>query len=445
MSDFEFFLTFFGNLEIFLPLMGVSMLVLYFSVRSLAPAGYLDPIHFYWTFTFGSAYSVVIGLFALGYVELRLFLMIVFFGLLFIVSFKLFSKARKSPLQGAFVRLLVPRGNGTLEFTVVLVVYVLALGLIISFVGFGMFADTNRFEQNRGFGPLVRVADALRLFVVAYLSLSLINRYRSAGRVTIRVVLHGFALLLLILIGSIVNGSKFALLEAIYAVLISISVYFKKPKFRLWVLVSVALSALTFALLVLAANLKNDAVARDAEPSYMAGDSLVLERFVLRILANADKYYFSLPNHVIDELQTDNVVVAFLSPLVGSGRMSALVGYDVNEYGIGRQTLMYFYPDNDVAGGPTSHFDLFAYKYFGWIGGPFFVVFLSFLFSSIMLLTKGSQSRIFYSSLVAALWLRSQAVMLEPTIGLSYIVDIFILFSLVKISCACFRTKAQSV
>lgn len=445
MSDFEFFLTFFGNLEIFLPLMGISMLVLYFSVRSLAPAGYLDPIHFYWTFTFGSAYSVVIGLFALGCIELRLFVMVVFFGLLFIISFKIFAKLRNSPLQGAFVRLLVPKGNGTLEFTVVLAAYILALVFIISFVGFGMFAETNRFEQNRGFGPLVRVADALRLFVVGYLSLSLINRYRSSGGLTLRVTVHGFSLLLLILIGSVVNGSKFALLEAIYAVLISIAVYFKKPKFRLWVLVSVALSAVVFALLVLAANLKNDAATRDVEPSYTGGDSLVLERFVLRILANADKYYFSLPNHVIDELQTDNVVVAFLSPLVGSGRMSSLVGYDVNEYGIGRQTLMYFYPDNDVAGGPTSHFDLFAYKYFGWIGGPFFVVYLSFLFSSIMLLMKGGQGRIFYSSLAAALWLRSQAIILEPTIGLSYVIDIFVLFTLVKISCACFRTRSLSV
>lgn len=444
MSDFDFFLEFFGHLEVFLPAMGLMMALLYLSVRSIAPAGYLDPLHFYWAFTFGSAYGVVISLFILGHIDLNLFSMVCAFGLLFFLSFRFFIKSKKSFLLKNFVRLLIPSDDGKLEFSVVLVTYILLLGTILIFVGSGMFAETNRFEQNRGFGPLVRVADGLRLFVVAYIALLLFKRYRKVGKITWRLSIYGFLFLVLIVIGAVVNGSKFGLLEAIYAVVLALSVYFKKPKFNFLVAVSVMFSALSFAILVLAANLNNEASTGGAEPSYMAGNSLVLERLVLRILANADKYYFSLPNHVIDELKTDNIIVTFLTPFVGTGRMSSLVGHDVAEYGIGRQTLMYFYPDNDVAGGPTSHFDLFAYKYFGWLGGPFFIIFISFLFSSIMLLTRHGKDKIFYSSLAAALWLRAQAIILEPTIGFSYVFDIFILFFLVKVLCACFHRRISS-
>jgi len=441
MSDFDFFIDFFDNLALFISLMVFMSMTLYISVRTVAPAGYLDPIHFYWTFTFGSAYGVVLGLFFLREIDFELLSLVTFFGLVFIFSFRYFSRHPKKRFHSYFDRLLVPQGEGKLEFTIVLLVYLVILGLIIAFVGVGMFAESNRFEQNRGFGPLVRVADALRLFVVAYVSLAIVKRYRRNKRLGLNTVALILALLLLIVVGSVVNGAKFALLEAIYAIFVASAIFTERPKFRLWLALSVLVSALIFALLVLSANLNNDAATRGAEATYMEGNSLVVERLVLRVLANADKYYFSLPNHVIDELKTDNVVVAFLTPFVGVGKMSSLVGYDVSEYSIGRQTLMYFYPENDVAGGPTSHFDLFAYKYFGWFGGPLFVLFISFLLSSIMFLTKCGQGRIFYSSLVAALWLRSQAIILEPTVGLSYIFDIFLLFFVVKIACACFRRR----
>jgi oligosaccharide repeat unit polymerase len=442
MSDFDFFIDFFANLPLFLSLMIFMTVALYASVRLVAPAGYLDPFHFYWTFTFGSAYGVVLGLYFLHEIDIELLSMVAFFGLAFILSFRYFSRNPKKRFRSYFDRLLIPQGEGKLEFVVVAVVYLLILVLIISFVGVGMFAETNRFEQNRGFGPLVRVADALRLFVVAYLSLLIVKRYRRTNRIRLNTVVLTLTLTILIVVGSIVNGAKFALLEAIYAIVVASAIYTEKPKFRLWLMVSVLGSALTFALVVLSANLNNDAATRGADATYMEGNSLVVERFVLRVLANADKYYFSLPNHVIDELKTDNVVVAFLTPFVGIGKMSSLVGYDVSEYSIGRQTLMYFYPENDVAGGPTSHFDLFAYKYFGWFGGPLFVLFISFLLSSIMSLTKSGQGRIFYSSLVAALWLRSQAMILEPTVGLSYVFDIFLLFFILKIACACFHRRS---
>jgi len=444
MSDFDFFIDFFNNLPLFLSLMAAMTLMLYLSIKRVAPAGYLDPIHFYWTFTFGSAYGVILGLFFLGEIDLELVSMITLFGLIFILSFRFFASRPKIRFRSFFERLLIPQGEGKIEFTVVLIVYLLILVLVVAFVGVGMFAETNRFEQNRGFGPLVRVADALRLFVVAYVSLMVVKRYRRKNRFTLDTVALSILLILLIVIGSVVNGAKFALLEAIYAVVVASAIFTSKPRFRLWLALSVFASALAFAMLVLSANLNNDASTKGAEATYMEGNSLVVERLVLRILANADKYYFSLPNHVIDKLKTDNVVVAFVTPFVGIGKMSSLVGYDVSEYSIGRQTLMYFYPDNDVAGGPTSHFDLFAYKYFGWFGGPLFVLAISFLLSSIMFLTKCGQGKVFYSSLAAALWLRSQAVILEPTVGFSYVFDIFLLFFILKIVCACFRGRPAS-
>jgi hypothetical protein len=416
-------------------------LLLYLSVRSIAPAGYFDPIHFYWTFTFGTAYGIVISLYLLGLIENYLFFTVGSYGVLFILSFIFFNRVLVNPLKKGFDLFLIPSDDGYFEFLCALICYLLLLLAIMWLVGLGMFAETNRFEQNRGFGALVRLADALRLFVVAYLSLLVFNRYKTNERFSAKTRLLFIFVVFLIVLGSVVNGSKFALLESIYASVLVISIYRKKPKFKAFTVIATFCVIFGFALLVLSINLDKTGFDRDAGPTHMAGNSVLLERLLLRVLANADKYYFSLPDNVIDNLEADSVIVRFISPLLGETQMSTLLGYNVGDYGLGRQTIMYHYPSLDVAGGPTSHFDLFAYKYFGWGFGWAFVIFVSLVLSFLLLLAKPGKNNMFYSALVSALWLRGLALLLEPPTGLAYIFDIFVLFFLIKILGICLRQK----
>ena len=66
MGSGDFFEVFFSHLDLFLILMFVFSIILYLCVRGVAPAAYLDPIHFYYTFTFGTSYGIIVGLYSLA-------------------------------------------------------------------------------------------------------------------------------------------------------------------------------------------------------------------------------------------------------------------------------------------------------------------------------------------------------------------------------------------
>ncbi|QKJ36929.1 hypothetical protein [Pseudomonas sp. MPDS] len=432
MTSSEFFDLFFSNLHVFIPSILLTCFALYFTVRLKALAGYLDPIHFYWTFTFGSAYGVVIGLYFLGYVSDLLFWFVFSCAFLFVVSFVLFSRFSSYGIRRLIVALTVPRGRGRYEFYLILFLYLCLLLVILTFVGAGLFAESNRFEQNRGFGLYVRIADAFRLFIFAYLSILLVRGWRLNG-VSVRNALLLFFLASLIFVSSIVNGSKFAFLEALYACFVAISIYFSKPKFKVVYFAVVSLAAIFFALLVLMFNLRSNNVDTEADAMYMTGSPVVVERLVFRIIGNADKYYLGLPNDVVDKLYTDNALIRFVSPIVGVTRLSGILGYPVNDFNVGRQILLYYNPGREIAGGPTSHFDLFAYKYFGIEFAFVWVIFTAFLLAIINSLGRNAQQNIFYCALVATLWLRTLPILLEPPIGFAYMLDVIFLFFVIKL------------
>lgn len=430
MSDTDFFELAFGNLGLLLSCMVLVMALFYFCIRGKAIAGYLDPIHFYWTFTMGSAYGIVLFMYVSGKVEIYLLLILLSYCSTFMLVYSICHG--RTLWFPKMVRLfLVPEGKGRSEFIVVFSLYsLLALFLIVN-VGFGSSAETNRFEQNRGFGAFVRVADGFRLFIIAYLALWIVRRFRSKN-VNFVTVLMTAGLFLDILLSSFLNGAKFAILESIYAVVLVL--FFAQFKVRLSVakLLVLGTAVLLFAGYILTRNLENSGVDATERGVYMPDSSVLVERLVLRVFANADKYYFSLPNNVIERLETDSFFLQMLSPLVGVTTLSKAVGHQVNDYTVGRQTLLYWYPSFDVAGGPTSHYDLFAYKYLGYFGGLLFVIMLSFFLCSISTMSRVPGSD-FYYALAATLWLRALPMLLEPAVGLSYVLDIFILFFVVKI------------
>lgn len=430
MSDIEFFDLAFGDLSFLLGCMTLVMAIFYLSIRKKTIAGYLDPFHFYWTFTMGSAYGIVFFMYIAGKIETYLLLVLVSYCFAFICVFSFFY-GRVFWFSRATKLLLVPPGKGRSEFAIIIALYTLLAAFLIINVGFGSSAETNRFEQNRGFGAFVRVADGFRLFVIAYLTLWIVRRVRSKNinLVTISMVV---VLLVDIIVSSFLNGAKFAILESIYAVILVL--FFAQFKVRLSVtkLFVLGTAVLLFAGYILTRNLENSGVDATERGVYMPDSSVLVERLVLRVFANADKYYFSLPNNVIERLETDSFFLQMLSPLVGVTTLSKAVGHQVNDYTVGRQTLLYWYPSFDVAGGPTSHYDLFSYKYLGYFGGLLFVMMLSFFLCSISTMSKVPGSD-FYYALAATFWLRALPMLLEPAVGLSYVLDIFILFFVIKV------------
>lgn len=443
MSDVSFFEFAFGHMPLMLVCIFITCLLTYLGVRRRAVLGYMDPLHFYWTFTFGTAYGVVLALYVGGYIEFFYFAVVMIYAGVFLLSFRMGFYLR-SGLHSLVGALLIPRGKGRFEFYLVFWAYIFLALFLMWKTGFGVNAESNRFEQNRGVGAFVRVADGFRLFILSYLGLICFERWkaRKLGLLTWGVISLYFGLLVL---SSLLNGAKFAILEGIYASLFALLVQGYRLRLGVGKVVAIFAVVLFFAVWVLSRNLEQAGVDDTSSGVYMQDTPILYERLALRVLANADKYYLSLPNGVIETLKTDSALTQLMAPLVSVTKMSEWVGHPVNDYTVGRQALLYWYPDYDVAGGPTSHFDLFAYKYFGLVPGLMFAAFLGLFLSAISSLSRFDGGP-FYAAICATLWLRSIPVLLEPATGLAYVLDVFILFFIVKLFGALLRGPSlQSV
>lgn len=445
MNSFDFFRIFFADVHLFLFLMVFFPALLFFSVGKSTLAGYLDPIHFYWTFTFGTAYAVVTGLFLKGYVSTFHFYLILGYGLLLIISLRLFFKSNLISIPKLVNVLCVPRRGQEFCFFMVLGVYLSITIYIVFLSGAGILAETNRFEQARGYGHFVRLSEALRLFLIAYISLWLLNNKVSYGY-SLKFIIGCMFLIIFIGYSSAINGSKFSFLEAIYSSIVAVALFSgKKPKFRIIRTLVLFFSALAFALLVLSINLKNNDIDTSDDAMFLGGGSVVLERLVFRILGNADKYYLGLPEDVVEKIDTDNILVRMASPVIGITNLSAMLGYNVGDYSVGRQILLHHNPEREVAGGPTSHFDLFFYKYLGLYFGCIGIFLMSYVIASIAALRSYSRNKIFLSSVSAALWLKCLPMLLEPTVGFAYLLDIVMVFAFFNFLSQFFYFSSQNV
>jgi hypothetical protein len=431
MTDLDFFVYAIEN-WFFLGLWTVFFLfLLYFIMQKITLGGIFDPIHLAYTFTFGTKYAIVCSLYFDEYISDYLFLIVMLFGVSFYLTLIYFSNKKQIYFNRLF-SLLIPKSNSRFELKIIFIIYFLVAFYIVFNIGFGFFAETNRFDNNKGYGAFVRITDVLGTFIIAYLSIVYYERYKILKRNDLKQYLHYLFLFLFIIIFSILNGAKSALIFALITIILAIMASGNKFKIGfMQVIILLSLSTF-FSIVGLIINLDNNNMESTGSGEHMQGVPIVAEKFIHRILANGNQSYMSLPNDVIDKIETDNIFIRLLTPIIGTAQMSNIVGYKANDLSVGRQIILY-YSKLDYEGGPTSHFDLFAYAYFG-LGGIFFVVFLGYILGSInKLLWLSHQKSIFYVALIVTLWTRSMAIILEPTIGLAYIFDVIIIFLLLHI------------
>jgi hypothetical protein len=174
----------------------------------------------------------------------------------------------------------------------------------------------------------------------------------------------------------------------------------------------------------------------------LPGTPIVVDKLFLRLLSDGDMYYLSLPNGVIDDIQTDNVIVRFTSQVFGNSLTSKILGYDVSRFTVGKAIQVYHHESLDVSGGPVSHIDLFSYKYFGFIFGTVFIILLLKYYKVLsdkiqvlrdQLILEYNQISAFNLSIFASLWMRSLPILMEPPVGIAYVIDFFILILFLKV------------
>lgn len=394
--------------------------ILYVLTRDIC-GGLSDPIHFFYSFTFGTSYAVV-ALLAythnIGSFEIAI---VVGFGLCFLVGFRVFSRIRIGKLHHFLS--LCTGGRTFLWITVLLyvvtsVTYVMSVGL--------PSLSASRFETNRGFGYLARLMDPLRLVIVGSVAVT-VAESRGRKRWILALLLGFFAV-----VSSLLNGSKAALLECAYVSAVSLAIRSGRVSLPMKKLIFpatlIALITTTYAMGQLYLNLRAPASGdflANANPLLLAFDM-----FALRIVGNGDMYFLGLSQQVLHALHFKHPFVQLFGPILGSGVTSMLAGYDVNSSDVGRQIILYWQPDYPVAGGPTNHFDLTAYLYFGPIGGTVFVLCLAFTLAQINRLKK-QRYNVVGCAVVATLYCRALVLLLNPATSLALMSDAIIIFALV--------------
>lgn len=426
----EFFFFAYQNICTYILIALFLFLSQYCLVRRFCIGGILDPFHIIYTFTYSTSYAVVGLLWLGGYVENYIFIMLLVYGILFLFSLKILEYSGSECRQIKYIfRGLVNTNNSSLAIGIIMFIYVLLSATIIHSKGFSLFSTTNRFEDNKGIGPVVKFWEYSSYFITAYLSIYI---YKIKNAFKRKFIFIG--LIFYIVFNSVISGAKADVFFYGLAYFYAQSIFYGKSLYKTKHIVYILFFGLSSIFIVLFFNFS---ATLNTEGGLFDIFTSIFIRFTDRVLSNGDVYYMGLPYNVIEEIRIDNFFIVLFSPLVGLSLISSLVGYDVSSLEIGRQILLYHYPLHDIAGGPTDHFDLFAYKYFGCAGG-LFIIFLGVYIYIIRMIVKSGISSHYLSAVYTVLWFNVISVLLKPGMLLSSLLLPFVFFVFIRFLCRLF-------
>ncbi|MBW5406912.1 O-antigen polymerase [Morganella morganii] len=423
MSDGEFFKFIFNHWQQYLIVMMPIIALCYLTVRKHA-INIFDPIHFYFTFTFGTSYAVVAIMCIHGLIPIHLSYMVLVNWLALAIGLSA-ARMTKSNISFNFVS----RGFHLLDTNYKAVVFILffvwlSLTFIyVTSVSFDAFV-ASRFEANKGLGGIVRLLDFIRITLVCSL---VICSIKSSGLTRVSLIMLAA---IVVVVSSFVTGAKFALLESALTILVAVYIFSGwKPVFTLkTILVILLLSVIMIAFVLFLLTFASESLGY-TKSNYMNAP-VVVELFFMRIFANGDMYYFSLPNSVIDGLSVESPIYQLFGYIIGNGGMNKIFDYDYSGNDIGRMIWKYWYPDDTISRGPTNHFDLAGYSYFGLLGGVAMTVIIGFTIGKACKIKNSMAiNLVMTSSVIAAVYSRALVLLLSPSVGIAYLFDSFVILS----------------
>lgn len=417
---------FYDQYILFIGLSIFVSIVLYLIVRK-QNFGFIDPLNFFWVFTFGTSYAVVIQLFMNGLLSFASFSIVLYFFIVLIISlyFGFNSKFINLGLRKIKIN-LKSNGVGLFLFIFLLTYFLLATIYVLN-INWNTFF-ISRFEANRGFGFLARIIDVIRLFVISLIVIKILES-NSGNKI------KWLLLFLFVLFSSFLNGAKFSILESTYLILMIISLRTGKI-IRLKAKNILHFGVLGFFILTFAiyfTNKLSESIDYDSKYTDMSPG---VEMLISRIIANGDMYYLGLPNDILFKVSdlTSNFFELIMKPYLGNNLTSTIFSREVNSdrLNIGRAIWNYWFPYS-ISGGSTDHFDLAAYSYFGFFGGTILVLLIGFFIGRInklKLLNMRKELNFFSLSFFSIIYLKSYSLLLSPVVGIISILDVVIIYIL---------------
>ena len=157
MSDLDFILIAIDEWPTIVALSLLFALILYLTIRRVIVGGVFDPLVLALVVGYSINYAVVALLWLKGEVSFLLTLVVLGYGVVMLGIFRWVSRHGHRSLLLNLIRRLTPRGIGSLVYGISLAAYLVLSLFIIGSIGFGIFAETNRFDAARGFGFYIRV------------------------------------------------------------------------------------------------------------------------------------------------------------------------------------------------------------------------------------------------------------------------------------------------
>lgn len=430
MNYFDFSELAYSNIEAIFFLCLLFTIVLYRLTKNLS-YGFLDPFHFFYAFTYGTSYGIVLFLSINNLLSIHAIWIVFGNGLIFLVILYLFHKHQIIPINYFIKFISVKKEHQHITFTIASIIFLILLIMALKNVGIGLFAES-RFDQAPGSGFFIRLIDPLNLFLTSYTALILIERINSGKKWILRFVILNLFLLFI----ATINGAKAYYLINIYTIITATYIAGLTVNNRKIMVLIKKISILCIGMLLLVflyINIEKTG-SNPFETSELYGIPRIFERLVARILWNADMYFLSLPYNVYSNIEIDNVAVRFLSPIMGSTLVDTLVGYKTQDFEVGRLIWLYWSPDDNVVRGPTNHFDLTAFFYFGDVIGAIFIFFIAFLIAQISCFVRNKKNnRNYYStSIIAVLWSKTLYFLLYPTGAIAWIIDLAFVMLFIK-------------
>lgn len=433
MQALEFLDIAYNNAFLFIIINVFVFVVLHVMVSSSLYLFYVNPIYLILCVGFSTKYTIVIFLFVLGFLSLSTLVSVGFMLLAFILGMRVSSLKPVYFISKflAFPVRLVP--NSSVVPLVVSFLLLVTSILVINSSGFGLFAELNRFESARGSGVYTRVLDLMVPVALVFVSAQ-IARGHLYEKASLKINAWISCLLFLVFSHYLVNGAKITVLYDIMICIFTYSFLVKKSISAV-VLISSAIVGFAFILVAMIINYSNNGVDPFASSQYFSGLPIITDFFINRLISNGNTAYLLLANDVYEHVDKDNIFIRFLTPLIGITHLSSILGYDVSSLSVGKQAILYYTPDYDVAGGPTSHFDIFLMVY-----APFFGYIISFAFGLFLggfnnYIKKISSLSFEYKAsrvIAIALLFRVSVMIVEPPIGFAYYVDAILLLFFVS-------------
>lgn len=414
--------------EQYILFIGLSILIsflLYLGSRK-QNFGIIDPLNFFWIFTFGTSYAVVIQLFMNGMISTQSFLLIFYFFIILVVFWYIGFNSKIINFGFGKINFDLKIKNSSVIFLFLITYFTLALFYIFT-INWNTFF-ISRFEANKGFGFLARILDVLRLFII---SLSVVNIVESNKAKKVKWLF----LLFFILFSSFLNGAKFAILESTYLVLIVLSLK-NGSAIKLKLKNIIKFTFFGTSILLFAIVFTNKLAQKIDYDSKYTNLSPGVEMFLSRIIANGDMYYLGLPNDILFKVkdQSSNFFELTIKPYLGSGLTSKLFSHEKSfeSFNIGRLIWEYWFPYS-ISGGSTDHFDLAAYAYLNIYGGTFLVIFIGLFIgrmNKFKILNMRKNLNFFSLCFFSIIYIKSYLLLLSPVVGITTMLDVLIIFIL---------------